>query len=330
MRTPQHPLPSGHGPATTADDILAGVDLSGRTAIVTGGYSGLGTETTRVLRNAGARVIVPARDLAKARENLKGLDVEILPMDLADPASIDAFARDFLAREEPLHMLVNSAGVMACPLERDARGYERQFATNHLGHFQLTVRLWPALVRANGARVVALSSRGHRFSAVDFDDPHFERRAYDQWVAYGQSKTANSLFALGVDARGQAQGIRAFAVHPGAIITDLVRHLDEETLRGFGALDEQGRPVADLAKGLKSVPQGAATSVWTAASPQLDGMGGVYCEDSDISPVLPADSVAEAGRIPQEVGVRQWAIDPDAAERLWTLSERLTGVALPR
>lgn len=329
MRTPQQPISSGHGPATTADDILTGIDLTGRTAIVTGGYSGIGTETSRALRAAGARVIVPARDLAKARENLKGIEVEILPMDLADPASIDAFAREILARNEPLHILINSAGVMACPLEHDARGYERQFATNHLGHYQLTARLWPALVRANGARVVALTSRGHRFSGVDFDDPHFERREYNPWVAYGQSKTANALFALGLDARGQAQGIRTFSVHPGAIITDLVRHLSEETLRGFGGLDEQGRPVADLAKGLKNVAQGAATTVWAAVSPQLDGMGGVYCEDSDIAPILPDDSVAEPGRISQEIGVRRWAIDPEAADRLWTLSEALTGVRLP-
>ncbi|HVI57052.1 MAG TPA: oxidoreductase [Luteibacter sp.] len=328
MPSVQTPIHSGFSMASTADEVLAGVDLRGKTAIVTGGYSGIGTETSRALRAAGARVIVPARDLAKARKTLAGIDVEIRPMDLADPASIDAFAERFLAGGEPLHILVNSAGVMAMPLTRDPRGYEMQLATNHLGHFQLTMRLWPALRRAHGARVVSVSSRGHRFAGVDFDDPNFERRAYDPWVAYGQSKSANVLFALGVDARGEADGIRAFAVHPGAIITDLIRHMSEDDLRARGAIDEDGRPVVDLARGYKSVPQGAATSVWCATSPQLDGMGGVYCEDVEVSPVL-VDADNTPGRVSSDVGVRPWAIDPVAVEQLWSLSEKLTGVSLP-
>jgi NAD(P)-dependent dehydrogenase (short-subunit alcohol dehydrogenase family) len=326
MSSVQTPIHSGFTMASTADEVLAGIDLTGKTVIVTGGYSGIGTETTRALRAAGARVIVPARDLAKARKALEGIDVEIEPMDLADPASIDAFAERFLARGEPLHILVNSAGVMAMPLTRDSRGYEMQFATNHLGHFQLTARLWPALKAANGARVVSVSSRGHRFAGVDFDDPHFERREYDPWVAYGQSKTANVLFALGADKRGAANGIRAFALHPGAIITDLVRHMSQDDLRALGAIDEEGRPVVDLARGFKSVPQGAATSVWCATSRQLDGMGGVYCEDVEVSPIL-ADADNAPGRVSSDVGVRPWAIDPVAVEHLWTLSETLTGVS---
>jgi len=326
MSSVQTPIHSGFSMASAADEVLAGIDLTGKTAIVTGGYSGIGTETSRALRAAGARVIVPARDLAKARKALDGIDVSIEPMDLADPASIDAFAERFVARGEPLHILVNSAGVMAMPLTRDARGYEMQFATNHLGHFQLTARLWPALKRAGGARVVSVSSRGHRFAGVDFDDPNFEHREYDPWVAYGQSKTANVLFALGVDKRGEAEGIRAFALHPGAIITDLVRHMSQDDLRARGAIDEEGRPVVDLARGFKSVPQGAATSVWCATSPQLDGMGGVYCEDVEVSPVL-VDADNTPGRVSNDVGVRPWAIDPVAAENLWSLSEKLTGVS---
>ena len=327
MSSVQTPIHSGFSMASTADEVLAGIDLTGKTAIVTGGYSGIGTETTRALHAAGARVIVPARDLAKARKALEGIDVEIEAMDLADPASIDAFAEGFLARGTPLHILVNSAGVMAMPLTRDSRGYEMQFATNHLGHFQLTARLWPALKRAHGARVVSVSSRGHRFAGVDFDDPNFERREYDPWIAYGQSKSANVLFALGVDKRGEADGIRAFAVHPGAIITDLVRHMSQDDLRSRGAIDEEGRPVVDLARGFKSVPQGAATSVWCATSPQLDGMGGVYCEDVEVSPVL-VEADNTPGHISNDVGVRPWAIDPAAVEQLWTLSEKLSAVSL--
>ncbi|WP_216844768.1 oxidoreductase [Rhodanobacter sp. L36] len=323
----QTPLPSGFGPATTAADVIAGVDLTGKLAIVTGGYSGIGVETVRALRGAGAHVIVPARDAGKARDALAGIDAEILPMDLAAPASIDAFAEQVLARNRALHILINNAGVMACPLERDARGYERQFATNHLGHFQLAVRLWPALLRANGARVVALSSRGHRYAAVDVDDPHFHKRDYDRWIAYGQSKTATSLLAVGVDVRGKADGIRAFAVHPGAIVTPLVRHLTNEELRGFDALDENDQPVVDIARGMKSPQQGAATSVWAATSRQLDGRGAIYLEDCDIAPV-----VTETAAGPQDTlhaaGVRPYAIDPVAAEKLWALSEVQTGARL--
>ncbi len=329
MSTPQTPIHSGFSATSTAEDVIAGIDLTGKTAIVTGGYSGIGTETARVLRAAGARVIVPARDLAKARKNLDGIDVEIAAMDLADPASIDAFAEGFLAEGAPLHILVNSAGIMACPLTRDARGYELQFTTNHLGHYQLTARLWPALVRARGARVISVSSRGHRFTGVDFEDPHYQHRDYDRWLAYGQSKTANVLFAVALDARGRADGVRAFALHPGAILTDLARYMTQDDLRAFGVVDEQGQPVADMARHFKSVPQGASTSVWTATSPQLDGMGGVYCEDNDVSPVL-ANVESATGKLSNEVGVRPWAIDPDAAEKLWALSEAQTGVSLPK
>lgn len=203
----QQPLHSGFDAASSAEDVIKGVDLTGKVAVVTGGYSGIGLETVRVLRAAGAEVVVPARDTERARAALKGIDgVETATMDLLDPDSIDAFAGRFLDSGRPLHILVNSAGVMATPLTRDARGYEVQFATNHLGHFQLVARLWPALRQAHGAQVVSVSSWGHRFSPVLFDDPHFEHHAYDRWVAYGQSKTANILFALGVDERGRRTG----------------------------------------------------------------------------------------------------------------------------
>ncbi|HEY4132850.1 MAG TPA: SDR family NAD(P)-dependent oxidoreductase, partial [Gemmatimonadaceae bacterium] len=196
MSTSQTPIGSGFGAASTADDVIRGRDLTGKTAIVTGGYSGIGLETVRVLRGAGAHVIVPARDLTKARAALAQFpDVEIATLDLMAPESIDAFAALMVERGSPLHLLINNAAVMANPLTRDARGYESQFSTNHLGHFQLTARLWPALVAAQGARVVCVSSRGHQFAPVDFDDPNFERRPYDPRLAYGQSKSANALFA---------------------------------------------------------------------------------------------------------------------------------------
>ncbi|MEU0785766.1 oxidoreductase [Streptomyces sp. NPDC006173] len=327
MTTAQQPLHSGFGPASTAEEVAAGVDLTGRVAIVTGGYSGIGLETVRVLRAAGAEVVVPARDPARAAAALDGIDgVEVAAMDLIDPASVDAFAEGFLASGRPLHLLVASAGIMATPLTRDARGYEAQFATNHLGHFQLVSRLWPALLAADGARVVVVSSRGHRFSPVDLDDPNFEHTPYEPFLAYGRSKTANALFAVELDRRGRAEGVRAFAVHPGTIVdTGLAKHLSEDALRAAGAVEEDGTPVRDTARQLKTVPQGAATSVWCATSPLLDGLGGVYCENCDISPLVPPedrDAWLRDEKAP--AGVLAYAVDPEQAARLWDLSERLT------
>jgi NAD(P)-dependent dehydrogenase (short-subunit alcohol dehydrogenase family) len=323
MSNQQKPIPSGFGPASTAYDVIAGIDLSGKVAIVTGGYSGIGIDTTKALASAGAKVIVPARDLERARKNLDGIaQVTVEPLDLMDPASIDAFAERFLATGQPLHILINSAGVMMNPLTRDARGYESQFATNHLGHYQLTLRLWPALRLAKGARVVSVSSRGHRLSPMDFNDPQFEHRDYDKRVAYGQSKTANVLFAVKLDQLGQPYGIRAFALHPGGIVTELARHLSMQELVATGFVKDDGTPILDPSRDMKSPPQGAATSVWCATSPQLDGMGGLYCENSDIAEAVAADSDAPRG-------VRPWALDRDEADQLWALSEKLTGVSLP-
>jgi NAD(P)-dependent dehydrogenase (short-subunit alcohol dehydrogenase family) len=312
--TKQQPIHSGFGAGTTAREAMGDRRLEGTIAVVTGGYAGVGLETTRALSAAGATVIVPARTPDKARAALAGIArVELEALDLADPGSIDAFGARFVASGRPLHILVNNAGIMAPPLVRDARGFESQLAINHLGHFQLTARLWPALQRAQGARVVALSSRGHSRAAVDFDDPHFQRRPYDKWIAYGQSKTANALFAVALDARGEAHRVRAFSVHPGAVMTELVRSLPGEELDVIRS--------ALAPSSYKSTQQGAATSVWCAASPQLDGMGGVYCEDVDIAAPVPAD-------FPEPRGVRPWAMDRALADRLWTMSEAWTGVGL--
>jgi NAD(P)-dependent dehydrogenase (short-subunit alcohol dehydrogenase family) len=316
QQTPQRSIGSGFGAATTAREVLEGRSIEGKVAIVTGGYAGVGLETTRALAEAGAVVVVPARSADKARAALAGIPrVELESLELMDPASVDAFASRFLASRRPLHALVNNAGIMRAPLARDARGHESQLATNHLGHFQLTARLWPALVAAKGSRVVSLSSRGHARNGVDFEDPHFERRSYDGYVAYAQSKTANVLFAVALDVRGREHGVRAFAVHPGAIVTDLMRWLSPEEAKS--TLEMASKHPA----GFKNVEQGAATSVWCATSPSLDGMGGVYCEDCDIAIAVSAD--AEVA-----VGVRPWAIDPSLAERLWACSERWTGVTL--
>ncbi|QHA09439.1 SDR family NAD(P)-dependent oxidoreductase [Streptomyces broussonetiae] len=326
MTTPQQPLHSGFGAASTAQDVIKGIDLTGKVAIVTGGYSGIGLEASRVLRAAGADVVVPARDPERARAALTQADgVEIEEMDLIDPASVGAFAGKFLASGRPLDILIDSAGIMATPLRRDAHGYESQFATNHLGHFRLVNRLWPALVAARGARVISVSSRGIRFSPVVFEDLHFERRAYEPFLAYGQSKTANALFAVELDRRGRGQGVRAFAVHPGTIVdTGLAKHIPEESLRAAGALDEEGRPVRDPARQHKTVAQGAATGVWCATSPQLDGLGGVYCENCDISPLVTAEDEAGWRAHPGLPGVLPYAVAPQAAARLWEVSERLT------
>jgi len=319
VTTAQAPLGSGFGMRSTAAQVIAGIDLAGRNVIVTGGYSGIGVATTHALAAAGAQVTVPARTPGKARAALAGVaHVELAALDLMDPASIDAFAREWLGRNQPLHLLVCNAAIMASPLERDSRGYESQFATNHLGHFQLICRLWPALVAAGGARVIMLSSLGHRITPVNFDDPNFERREYHKWKAYGQAKTANSLCALGVDQRGRDAGIRAFAVHPGGIMTDLQRSLSREEQVAMGWMTDDGV----LSPVFKTVEQGAATTVWAATSPQLAGRGGLYCEDCDVATLVPATDTGMAG-------VRPWAVDPAAADQLWTLSERLTGVQLP-
>jgi NAD(P)-dependent dehydrogenase (short-subunit alcohol dehydrogenase family) len=318
MTTPQHKIGSGFGPQSTTYDVLRGIDLAGKTAIVTGGYSGLGLETTRALTAAGAHVVVAARRRETAQEALTGIDnVEVDELDLADLSSVRGFAERFLARDRAAHIVINNAGIMACPETRVGVGarYEAQFATNHLGHFALVNRLWPALAR-EGARVVAVSSAGHRRSSIRWDDVQFED-GYDKWEAYGQAKTANVLFAVHIDALGKDAGVRAFALHPGGILTPLQRYLTKEEMVAAGWIDEDGNPTNYE---FKTPEQGAATQVWAATSPQLEGMGGVYCEDCDIAEIVPNDVEPFAG------GVRAYAVDRDEAARLWSLSAELTGV----
>ncbi|GAA1361439.1 SDR family NAD(P)-dependent oxidoreductase [Streptomyces beijiangensis] len=314
MTTPQHKIGSGFGARSTADDVLAGIDLSGRTAVVTGGSSGLGLETTRALARAGARVIVLARRRAAAQEAVGGIDgVETDELDLADLDSVSGFAGRFLASGRDIDIMINSAGVMACPETRVGPGWEAQFAVNHLGHYALVNQLWPALARG-GARVVAVSSGGHGNSGIRWDDVHFEH-GYDRWQAYGQAKTANALFAVQLDALGRDHGVRAFSLHPGSILTPLQRHLAKEEMVAAGWIDESGSPTDPT---FKTPAQGAATQVWAATSPQLAGLGGVYCEDCDIAGPAPADGSGD--------GVRPHATDPEQAARLWELSASLTGV----
>ena len=320
MASPQQPIKSGFDATTTAAEVIAGIDLTGALAIVTGGYSGIGLETTRALAGAGAHVVVPARRPDHAAAELDGIEgVEVDELDLGDLDSVRAFAERFSASGRPVGMLVNNAGVMANAETRVGPGWESQFATNHLGHFALTNRLWPALAAAEHARVVSLSSRGHHRLGINWDDLQWER-GYDKWKAYGQAKTANVLFAVQLDRLGQDAGVRAFAVHPGGILTPLQRHLAHEEMVAFGWIDADGNP-GPAASAFKTPEQGAATSVWCATSPQLEGMGGVYCEDCDIAEPAPPEATAAARR-----GVRAYAVDPGEAARLWAVSAELTGV----
>lgn len=309
MTTPQHKIGSGFGATTTAAEVLAGTDLTGRLALVTGGYSGIGLETTRVLAAAGAHVVVPARRRASAEAALDGIDAEVDELDLADLASVRAFADRFVASGRRIDMFIGSAGIMAAPETRVGPGWEAQFATNHLGHFALVNHLWPTI--ADNARVVMVSSRGHHFSGVRWDDVQFAN-GYDKWLAYGQAKSANVLFAVHLDALAKDR-VRAFAVHPGRIMTPLVRHLEEQEMRDAGFIDADGNVIGET----KTVEQGAATQVWAATSSQLAGMGGVYLEDCDIAEPAPADGT--------RTGVRDHAVDPEQAARLWQLSADLTG-----
>lgn len=315
MTTPQQSIGSGFGARTTAAEALSGIDLTGRTALVTGGYSGIGIETTRALAAAGAHVVVPARRPDVAAEALAGIGgTEVDALDLGDLDSVAAFADRFLATGRMLDVVIDCAGIMACPETRLGPGWEAQFATNHLGHFALVNRLWPAI--APGARVVSVSSAAHRRSPIRWDDMWFED-GYDKWTAYGQAKTANVLFAVHLDALGAAdKDVRAFSLHPGGIRTPLQRHLPKEEMVAAGWIDEDGNEIADW---FKTPEQGAATQVWAATSPRLAGMGGVYCEDVDIAPMADAD-----GGVPG--GVAAYAVDPEQAARLWTLSAKLTGV----
>lgn len=304
--------------SSTTDDVLDGVDLTGRTICITGNSSGLGVEATRALTAHGATVVGGVRDLDRARTNLSaaGVDLDqvvLHPLDLAALESVRSFTDRVNADGRPLDVIIANAGIMACPFGHTADGFETQFGTNHLGHFVAVNRLLPLV--PDGGRLVTLSSSGHRFSDVDLDDPGFERTPYDAWISYGRAKTANVLFAVELDRRLRARGIRATAVHPGGIVTELGRHLTDETLAQLVAARE-GHETQ-----WKTVPQGAATEVWAAVVADGDEVGGQYCEDCNVAPVSD-DPVAPAG-------VRRYALDPETARALWTRSEELVGEEFP-
>src|SRR3954469_10235681 len=314
----QHPIDSGFGYRSSAAEVVNGIDLSGRTAIVTGGYSGLGFETVKALAGAGAHVIVPARRPAQAEDVLSEVGgTEVDELDLSDQDSVRAFAERFLDSDRTIDILINNAAVMACPEQRVGPDWELQFATNHLGHFTLANLLWPALERDGGARVIALTSTGHKITGILWDDIHFHETTYDKWVAYGQAKTADALFAVHLDHLGKDGGVRAFAVHPGGILTPLQRHLPQEEMVAAGWMDANGTPDERM----KTPEQGAATSTWAATSPKLAGMGGVYCEDCDIAKPTDPDDPMRRYR-----GVDAHAVDRDNAARLWDISAEMTGV----
>lgn len=316
----QAKLGSGLDPKSEPSDILAGKDLTGKVAVVTGGYSGIGLETTRALAAAGAKVYVPVRNLDKAAETLATIkrgEVIPLPMDLGDFASIRRFVAEMLENESQIDLLINNAGIMACPEASIEGGWESQFGVNHLGHFLLTKGLLSALLAADAPRVVCLSSIGHRRGGVNFDDINFETTPYEKWTAYAQAKTANALFALGLDMKYADQGLRAFSVHPGGIMTPLQRHLDNDEMIALGWLDESGN-LSELAASLfKSTAQGCTTTLWAATSEMLDGKGGLYCEDCDVADLADEDT-------PRYFGVARWAVDPALAIKLWELSESAT------
>ncbi len=316
----QKPVGSDFTSASTASDVIKGIDLSGKIAIVTGGNTGIGLETTKVLAAAGATVIVPARDLGKAKKNLQDIkNVEIEHMDLIDPASIDAFAKTFIASGRPLNLLINNAGIMWVPLRRDSRGIESQLATNYLALFQLTARLWPALAEANGARVINVSSQGHQFAPFDFEDPNFLNREYETLQGYGQSKTAVNLFSMELDIRGRSSDVSAYSLHPGAIGgTELGREASIELFQKMGYCDADGVLLPEVAAQLKTIPQGAATTVWAATSSLLNNVGGVYCENSEVAPLSLNAEIEE--------GVKMYAVDKANAKKLWTMSEEMTGI----
>ncbi|WP_264537466.1 SDR family NAD(P)-dependent oxidoreductase [Flavobacterium sp. N1736] len=317
----QNPVGSGFNAKSTANNVINGIDLTGKIAIVTGGNTGIGLETAKILANAGATVIVPARDIEKAKKNLQGIpNIELAEMDLINPDSIDAFAEKFLSSNRPLHLLINNAGIMWVPFRRDNRGIESQLATNYLAQFQLTARLWTALKKANSARVINVSSQGHQFARFDFDDPNFLYREYETLQAYGQSKTACNLFALELDNRGKAFGVRSYSLHPGSINgTELAREASLELFQKMGLCDAEGNILPEIAASLKTIPQGAATTVWCATSALLNDLGGVYCEDAEVAVIAPESSIT--------AGVKEYSLDENNAKRLWLLSEKMTGIA---
>ena len=314
-------MTAAFGATSTTDDVLAGVDLAGKRILVTGVSAGLGVETARALAAHGAQVVGAARDLAKAEkatdvvraDATNGGSLELVQLDLASLTSVRACADALLKDGRPFDVIIANAGVMACPKGLTADGFETQFGTNHLGHFVLINRI--ASLLGDGGRLVNLASAGHRFSDVDLEDPNFEHTPYTEFSAYGRSKTANVLFAVEFDRRHKARGVRATAVHPGGIHTELGRHMTPDTVAAMIASINAGRPAGAPAFEYKSIPQGAATSVWSAVVAPADLVGGLYCEDCH---------VAERQDNPEiRSGVRAYALDPDNAKALWAKSEEM-------
>lgn len=316
----QKALNSGFSTKSTTTEVIKGIDLTGKIAIVTGGNTGIGLETVKTLSNAGASVIVPARDVEKAKRNLNEIpNVSIENMDLMDPNSIDTFAQKFIDSGKPLHLLINNAGIMWVPLRRDNRGYESQLATNYLALFQLTAKLFPALKKANGSRVINVSSGGHQFSDFNFEDPNFLNREYETLLGYGQSKTAVNLFSLELDNRAKAYNVRSYSLCPGAVgETELSREAPIGLFQKLGFSDADGNILPEVAASLKTIPQGAATTIWAATSQLLNSIGGVYCENVDIANL--SSNTAIIG------GIKPYSLDELNAKRLWKLSEEMTGI----
>ena len=314
---------SRFGADTPAIDVVEGIDLSGRNAIVTGGASGIGVFTVSALAAAGADVTIAARNVAAASDVAAAINaklgqtrVDVGELELGDLASIRSFAKRWGAR--PLSILINNAGVMGCPKGRTKDGFETQFGTNHLGHFLLTRLLTPSLEAGAPSRVIALSSAAHKYGSVDFEDPNFERRDYHPFTSYGQSKTANALFAVEFDRRYKDRGIRAFSVMPGIIKTNLSRHMTEEIRSEMGFTPKD--PSENDVIAPKSVEAGASTSVWAATAPELASVGGLYLEDCAQAQPFSED-------LPRGKGVMPYALDAEAAQRLWDVSDRLVGLA---
>jgi NAD(P)-dependent dehydrogenase (short-subunit alcohol dehydrogenase family) len=306
---------------STTDEVLDGVDLAGKRILVTGVSAGLGVETARVLAAHGAQVVGAARDLGKARRATEvviaqpGAELELVELDLASLASVRACADVLFAAGKPFDLVIANAGIMACPKGVTKDGFETQFGTNHLGHFVLVNRI--AALLKPGGRLVNLSSSGHRFSDVDLDDPNFERTPYTEFGAYGRSKTANVLFAVEFDRRHKARGVRAAAVHPGGIQTELGRHMTPEVRKGLLDSINTAAPAGTPAFRYKTVPQGAATSVWAGVVAAAETVGGRYCEDCHVAEIVEGTGIRS--------GVRPYALDPDRAKALWAKSEEMVG-----
>jgi len=317
------------GATSTTEDVLSGIDPRGKRILITGVSAGLGIETARSLAAHGAHVIGAARDLAKAEHataqvrkdaTVGGGSFELVELDLASLKNVRACADGLLAKGESLDAIIANAGVMATPFGHTADGFETQFGTNHLGHFVLVNRIAPLL--REGGRLINLSSAGHRFSNVDLEDPNFERTPYDPFVAYGRSKTANILFAVAFDKRHRSRGVRAAAVHPGGVQTELSRHMGADATQKL--VDQMNQRVAAEGKGpfqFKTIPQGAATSVWAAVVAPADEVGGQYCENCHVGKIVPDDVTITA----VSEGVRSYAFDPKNAEALWKKSEEMVG-----